>query len=133
MQQPQGDQHADRQHQDGDERAADMQQKDDADQGDNDAFLGQRVFEGLDCAVNKIGPVIDRLDMNAFRQGRGDLGQLLLDAVDHMQRVLAVALQRDAAHRLALAVELGDAAALFGPELNARHLAQQHGRAALHF
>ena len=49
-----------------------------------------------------------------------------------MQCVLAVALQGDAADHFALAVELGDAAALFGPELDARHVTQQHRRTALH-
>ena len=70
MQQPHGDQHADRQHQDRDQCAADMQQKDDADQRDDDAFLGQRVFQRLDRAMNEIGAVIDRLDRHAFRQRR---------------------------------------------------------------
>ena len=109
-----------------------MQQKDDADQRDDDALFGQRVLERLDRAVNQIGAVIDRLDCHALRQGRRDLGQLLLDAVDDMQRVLAVALQGDAADHLALAVEFGDAAALVGAELHARHVAQQHRGAALH-
>ena len=36
-------QDADRQHQDGDERAAHMQQEHDADQRDDDAFFGERV------------------------------------------------------------------------------------------
>ena len=34
----------DRQHDDGDKRAADVQQEDDADQGDDDAFLDQRAL-----------------------------------------------------------------------------------------
>ena len=115
MQQPHGDQHADRQHQDGDQRAADMQQEHDADERDDDAFFGQCVLQRLDRAVNEIGAVIDRFDRHAFRQRRCDLGQLLLDAVDYMQCVLAVTLQSDAADDFALAVELGDAAALLGP------------------
>ena len=43
----------------------------------------------------------------------------------------AEALQDDAARDLALAVELGDAAALVGRQLDARHVAQQHRRAAI--
>ena len=114
-----GDQHADRRaSQDGDQSAADVQQKDDADQRDDDAFFGQRALEGLDRAMNEIGAVIDRFDADVLRQGRSDVGELLLDAVDHAQRVLPVALQRDPAHDFALAVELGDATALFGSELN---------------
>src|SRR5215831_21221245 len=49
-----------------------------------------------------------------------------------MQRVLAVALQRDTAYHLALAVEFGNAAAFPGAELDARDIAQKHRRAALH-
>jgi hypothetical protein len=40
-----GDQHADRQHQDGHQRAAHMHQEDDADQRDDQAFLEQRALE----------------------------------------------------------------------------------------
>src|SRR5215831_317594 len=49
-----------------------------------------------------------------------------------MQRVLAVALQRDTAYHLALAVEFGNAAAFPGAELDARDIAQKHRRAAMH-
>jgi hypothetical protein len=83
MQHPHGDEHADRQHEDRDERAAHMQQKDDTDQGYDDAFFGQRVLERLDCAMNEIGAVIDRLDADPLRQRGCDFGELLLDAVDH--------------------------------------------------
>ena len=38
-----GDQHADRQRDDGDQRAADMQQEHDADERDDDALLDQRA------------------------------------------------------------------------------------------
>ena len=71
VQQPHGDQHADRQHQDRDQRAADVQQKDDADQRDDDAFLDQRVLQRLDRAVDQIGAVIDRLDRHALAAGTG--------------------------------------------------------------
>src|SRR6185369_13394716 len=48
----------------------------------------------------------------------------LLDALDHVERVHAEALQHDAARHLALAVELGDAAPLVRPELDAGDVAQ---------
>ena len=67
MQQPHGDEHADRQHQDGDQRAADMQQEHDADERDDDAFFGQCVLQRLDGAVNEIGAVVDRFDRHALR------------------------------------------------------------------
>ena len=43
-----GHQDADGQHEDGDERAADMQEEDDADERHDDAFLDQRALERLD-------------------------------------------------------------------------------------
>ena len=50
-----GDQDADRQHEDRHQRAAHMQQEDDADQRDDDAFLDQRVLERVDGA-RRSGP-----------------------------------------------------------------------------
>ena len=54
------DQHADRQHDDGDERAAHMQQEDDADERDDDAFLDERPAQRLDRGVDELRAVIDR-------------------------------------------------------------------------
>ena len=47
--QREGDQHADRQHEDGDQRAARMQQEQHADRGDDQAFLDQRALERVDA------------------------------------------------------------------------------------
>ena len=47
-----GDQNANRQRDDGDERTADMQQKDDADEGDNETFFEQRAFQRVDRGVD---------------------------------------------------------------------------------
>ena len=49
-----GDQDADRQHQDRHQRAPDMQQEDDADERDDDALLDQRVLQGLDRARRSV-------------------------------------------------------------------------------
>ena len=61
-------------------------------------------------------------------------GEAVLDPADHRERVGAGALQRDAGDRLALAVDLGDAAPLVRGELDAGDVAQQHRHAlvALH-
>ena len=64
-----GDQHADRQHEDGDQRAAHMQQEHDADERDDQALLDQRALERLDGAVDQVGAVVDRLDLDALRAG----------------------------------------------------------------
>ena len=126
-----GDQHAERQRDDGDQRAAHVQQEDDADQRDDEALLDQRALERVDRAIDQVGAVVDRLDGHALRQARRDLGEALLDVLDDGERVLAEALQHDAGDDLALAVQLGDAAPLVRGELDARHVPEQHRHAAV--
>ena len=65
-----GHQDADRQHQDGDQRAAQMQQEHDADERDDDALLDQRALQRLDRPVDQLGAVVDRHDLDALRQAR---------------------------------------------------------------
>ena len=81
--------------------------------------------------MNEIGAVVHGLDAHAFRQTARDLGDALLDAADDVERVLAVARHGDAGHHFALAIELGDTAALVGTELDAGDLADSHRRAAV--
>ncbi len=126
-----GDENAERQRDDGDERAARMQQEDDADERDNQALLDQRALQRVDGAVDESRTIVDRLDAHAFGQARRDLGDTPFHVVDDRERVLAGALKGDAADNLALAVHFGDAAALVGGELDARHVLEQHRNAAL--
>ena len=122
-------QHADRQHQDRHQRAANVQQEHDADQRDDDAFLEQRVLERVDGRVDQVRAVVDRHDLDRFRQAAGDLLEALLDVLDDVERVDAEALQHDAARDLAFAVQFGDAAPLVGTEFDPRDVAQQDRRA----
>ena len=82
--------------------------------------------------IDEVGAVVDRNDV---RSPSGRLVAIscdaLLDVVDHVERIGAVALQRDAACDLALAVEFGDAAPLVGAEFDAGHVAQQDRRAVV--
>ena len=126
-----GDQHADRQHDDGDQGAPDVQQEHEADQGDDDALFDQRVLQVVDRPEDQLRPVIDRLDRDAFRQALADLVDLGLHVLDDIQGVLAEALQRDAADGFAFAVELGDAAPLVRAQLDPGDVLQQHRRAVL--
>ena len=128
-----GDEDADRQHQDGDERASQMQQEDHADQRHDDALLGQRVLQRVDRRLDQMRAVVDRHDLGALRQAAGDVRQALLDVVDHVQGIGAEALQHDAARHLALAVEFGDAAPLVRTDLDASHIldAQRHALSGL--
>ena len=77
-----------------------------------------------DGVVDQFAAVVGRDDAHAFGQRGFDFLQLLLDAVDDVQRVLAVAHDDDAADRFALAVEFRDAA----PQVRA----EMHGADILH-
>src|SRR5262249_56947755 len=116
---------------DGDERAADVEEEDDAYERHDGALLDERPLERVDGAVDQVGAVVDRLDRDALGQAWRDLGEAALDAVDDRQGVLAEPLQSDAGNDLALAVEFADAAPLVGSELHARDVAQQHRHAAI--
>ena len=105
-----GDQYPDRQRDDGDQRAADMQEEYDADEGDDDALLDQRASERVDCAVDQVRAVIDGVEGHALGQARRNLGDPLLDVADHGECVFAEPLQHDAGNHLAFTVHLGDAA-----------------------
>ena len=62
-------QDADRQHQDGDQRAAHVQQEDDADERDDDALLDRAcVFSVSIGGVDQLRAVVDRNDLGALRQ-----------------------------------------------------------------
>jgi hypothetical protein len=91
----------------------------------------QRDLERGDGAIDQVGAIVDGHDLGAFWQAAGYFRQPLLDVGDNGKRILAVALDRDAGDDLAFAVELGDAAAFVGRQLDARHVLDQHGRAAL--
>ena len=91
-----------------------MEQEYDADEGDDGALLDQRAPERLDRAVDQVRAVVDRIDGDALRQARRDLGEASLDVADHGERILAEALQGNAGDDLALTVHLGNAAPLVG-------------------
>ena len=126
-----GGEDGDRQHQDGDQRRAQMQQENDADQRDDQAFLGQRALERVDGTVDQFGAVIDGLDADPRGQPGADLGNLGLEVVDDLQRILPVARHGDAGHHLALAVQLGQPAPLVGHQLDAADVGDAHRRAVL--
>ena len=124
-------QHADWKHQDGDERAAHMQKKQETDERDDQAFFQERVPQIFDRGADQRRAIVNRLNIHAFRQAAGQLGQAVLDVVDDLKRVGAEALQHDAARHFAVAVELGEAAPFVGAELDPRDVLKQHRRTAV--
>ncbi len=117
-----GKQDRGRQHDDGDQGAAEMPEEDHANQADDDALLDELFSESVDRPQDQLGAVVDRDDPNSRRQGILQLRDLLFDPVDHGQRVLAVTHDDDAARGLALAVELRQPFAQVGAEFDGRHL-----------
>ena len=86
-------QDADRQHEDRHKRAADVQKEDDAHQRDDGALLEERMLQGIDGRIDEVGAVVDRNDVRALGQARGQLRDALLDVVDHIESIEAEALQ----------------------------------------
>ena len=58
------------QHQNGDERAANVQEKDDADKSDDGALFQERAFQSVDSGVDEVRTVVDRNDVRARGQAR---------------------------------------------------------------
>src|SRR5207248_3176193 len=102
----------DRQHQDRNQRAPEVQEEQHADQRNDDAFLEQRALKSIDRGVDQVRTIVNRYDLDRFRQAGGDFPKPLLDVLDDFQRVEPEALQHDAAGDLALPVQFGDAATL---------------------
>ena len=100
-----------------------------AHQRDQQQFLDQLAAQIVDRALDQARTVVDRHDLDARRQRGLDGGQSLLDGIDHRLGVFAVAHDDDAAHGLALAIELGDAIARRRPEAQLGDIAQQDGLA----
>jgi hypothetical protein len=127
-----GDQYADRQHDDGDEGAADVKQEGDRHQrNEDDRLLDARRFQRLDGGLDQFGAIIDGYDLRAVGEAALDLGKALLDTVDDRQGVFAGALKHDAARDLSLAVQFGDAAPLVGDGLHPGHVADPERNAGL--
>ena len=63
----------DRKHQNGDKRTSQVQQKHDADQRHDGAFLDQGVLQRLNRGFDQLRAVIDRDDLGAARRARRDL------------------------------------------------------------
>ena len=91
---------------DRDQRGADVPEKYETDQGDDDAFLDQFLAQRCDRTVDQLAAIIGRHDSHPGWQRRFDVVDLAFDAFDHAQRVLAVTHDHNASDNLAFAVEL---------------------------
>ena len=107
-----------------------MEQEHQAHQRDDQALLDQGRAQRLDRTHDEIGAIVDRLHADPLGQAAGQLHDLVLDPCDHRQRVLAVARDDDPGDHIALAVEIGNAAALVRYEFDPGNIADQHRCAA---
>ena len=108
-----------------------MQQKSNAYERDNHAFLEQRVFKIVDGCIDQLRPVVDRHDLHRLRQAAGNLLEALFDVFDDVECVDAEPLQYDPARDLAFAVQFGDATPFVGTEFDAGNVAHQYRRAVV--
>src|SRR5262249_43557702 len=90
------------------------------------AFLSQCVLQGIDGRIDQIGAVVDRHDLDRFRQAGCDFLEPPLDVLDHIEGVHPETLQDYTAGDFSLAIELGDAAPFVRAELDPGDIPQQY-------
>ena len=126
-----GNQHPDRQHQDGYQSTAHVHQEDDADQRDNETFFRQGARQSIDRTVNQFRTIIDRLDRHALRKPGRNLTNFFLQVVNDLQRVLAVARHGDTGNHFTFTIQLGETAPLVRRQFDTGNVTNQDGRPAL--
>jgi hypothetical protein len=100
-----------------------------ADDRDDDKLLDQLARQVLHRAVDQLRAVISGDDLDTGRKAPLQFRQLGPDGLDRLACVLALAQDDDAARDLAFAVQLGDAAAHLGADLDRGDIAQRDGHA----
>ena len=125
-----GEQDGHRNRQDRHEGGTEVEQEDQTDHRDDDRLLYQGVRQRLDGAFDQSGPVVGDRDLDVVGHAAGQLGQTLLHPLDRRSGVGAGADDDDAAHRLALAVPVDQAAADLRSDRHVRHVPDQHRHAA---
>src|ERR1043166_1207251 len=110
-----------------------MPEKDDADEGDDNAFLDQLATKGRDRVPDQLAAIVGGNDLHAGRQGAFDFFQLFFNAVDDGKRVFAVTHDDDSADSLAFAIEFRDAAPNVAPEMHRTDILHVNRRAVRDF
>jgi hypothetical protein len=107
-----------------------VQQEEHGHQSDDDRFLDELAAKRVNRRLDEAGAVIAVHEHHALRQRALDLGHLRLDAVDHVEGVLAIAHHDPAGHDLAATVEISDAAPNVRTELHVRDVGEHNRRSA---
>ncbi len=83
-----------------------MKQKEQYHQRDDDRFLQQVMFQGVDSPFNQVGTVIGNLDPDTGGESLFQIRNLHLDPVNDVFGVLAIAHHHDPADRLPFPVHI---------------------------
>ena len=113
---------ADNRHQ----RRADVKQKDNAHQADDQKFFQQLKKEVVDGALNQARTVVNRDHFNAIGQARLQLGQLGLNAIDGFLGIFTETHHHDATNGLPFPVKLGNTAPHLWPHFDTGHILEQN-------
>ena len=106
-----------------------MEQKGDDDQTHDDHLDRQFVTQHVDGPLDQVGAVVRGHQVDPLGQRRLHLRQPLLDLLDDLQGVLAVPHDDDPTDDLAHAVELGQAAAHVGTQVDVGNVPEKNRRA----
>src|SRR6266536_2098160 len=131
IQRQERDYHRDGQGEDGDQGRAKVEEKDDDHQADNYCLFEEVALKRADGFVDQPGAIVGANNFDTWRQRAFDLLNLLLDPVDHVQGIHAIAHNYDAAHGLAFALPLGHTLADVGAQRHGSQIADQDGRTVL--
>src|SRR5262249_33605934 len=104
---------------------AQVHQERNADQGDDNTFLEQLLFQGFDSSLDERATVIDDFVANIVRQAFYCLLELFLHIDNDLTCVRSVAHDDNSADRFTLAIEFSNAASHIRSEFDIGHLAQQ--------
>ena len=109
----------------------DVPEEDEDDDRDDDDLLDELLLHRPDGVLDELRPVVGRHHLDALRERGLQLLELRLDALDHVQGVLARAHHDDAADHVSLAVEVRHAPPQLGTERDRRHVLHEHRGPAL--
>ena len=107
-----------------------MKQEKNDDDRDEDGFLGQRVLERVERAVDQFAAVVKRSDADTRRQTQRDLRNLGLHVADDLHCIFAGAHDDDAADGF-VPVNVQRAAPEIAADLHRRHVLEIHRHAVV--
>ena len=123
--------HGNRNRDERDERARHVPQEQQHDEDHGEHHLDERLAHVVDRAADQRRAVVDRDDLHPGRQARLDLADALLDAIDHVDRVLSLAHHDDPRHHFAGAVQIRHAPPQIRADRHVADVADPDRRAAL--